>query len=231
VSGSQLPSLQNAAGRKVQQIQVRRKWRPEPHLTVSKILGLKSESAFIWLGGACARRQGPGPLPRGRGVGLCTSCGRRSLWRRYRRNLRPNMGIFSDFGGGNTHGGDGFLRACTDHRRRSMEGARALPTRTSIPTPKTGRLFTSTGGSLKELLCGMASSIITRPPPAPIQNVYLLQVLTLISIGLGGQSRGRLTVCCDCYKECAVLRNTLYNRVGAGAAGTASKFSPGAGAV
>jgi hypothetical protein len=145
VSGSQLPSLQNALDRKVQQIQVRRKRRPEPHFGVSKILRLNGGGAFIRPGCACARMQGLGPLNRGRGGSLCTRCGRRRLWRRRRHNLRPNLVIFGDFGGGDTHGGASPLSARTVHRRRPMEGTRAPPMRTCTPTLKTGRLFPSTG--------------------------------------------------------------------------------------
>jgi hypothetical protein len=109
VSGSQLPSLQNAPDRKVQQIQVRRKRRHEPHLGVSKILGLKGKGAFIWPGGACGRRRGPCPLlrdrcggPRGRrgppppkappppkSVSQCADFRRFRRWRHPRRRRSP----------------------------------------------------------------------------------------------------------------------------------------------
>jgi hypothetical protein len=94
--------------------------------------------------------------------------------------------------------------AATAFSERLQTGAAALwrgpghcPRAQASPRPKLAAYLPLRARNLKELLCGLASSIITRPPPTPIQNVYLLQVLTLISIGQGGQSRSRITVCCD----------------------------------
>jgi hypothetical protein len=67
--------------------------------------------------------------------------------------------IFGDFGSSDSYGGDSRLSAHTDRRRHPMERARAPTTRRSIPTPKTGRLFTSAGAKFENFS-------VARPPPS-----------------------------------------------------------------
>jgi hypothetical protein len=139
VSGSQLPILQDTPDIKVQQIQGQGKWRPEPQLRVSKILGLNGKGAFICSRGACARRLGPGPLPSGRGGPVHTlrpsppppksapHCGD---FQRFRWWLLPPQRV---------------------HRLPPPPygGGQGTPMCTSIPTPKTSRLFTFTGAKFE----------------------------------------------------------------------------------
>jgi hypothetical protein len=151
VSGTQFPSLQNALDRKVQRIQVRRKWRPEPQIGVSKILGLQAKvhsfslGAVVYSGGALA------PSP---GVGMAaseTAGGRRCLWRRRRRNLHLNVVIFGDFRRFRRWLHPRRRQASskrTGGRRRPMEWARAPPSRTRVPPPKRSCPYTSTGANL-----------------------------------------------------------------------------------
>jgi hypothetical protein len=111
VSGSQLPSLQNAPDRKVQQIQVRRKRRLEPLPRVANTLTLKAKEHFFGVGMPAHGGRAPAPFPgievaaRSAGGGRChpRCC--------HCRNLCLNVQFFSDFGGGDTHGGDGAWHA------------------------------------------------------------------------------------------------------------------------
>jgi hypothetical protein len=183
----------------VQQIQVRRKWRPEPHHKVSKNLGLKGESEIIWHGGACARRQCPGPLHRVAAAVCARSEEAVATFGGPAAKICALIWVFSAISAVATP------TAATASSERTQTAAAALwrgpghcPRAQAPPCPKLAAYLPLQARSLKEHLCGLSSSIITRPPPAPIQNVYLLQVLILISIGQGGQSRGRISVCCDC---------------------------------
>jgi hypothetical protein len=98
-------------------------------------LSLKAKAHLLGLG---ALVHGGRALAISPGVGVA-ACARAAavaaFLRRRRHNLRPNLVIFGDFGGGYTHGGAGPLCARTVRRSRPLEGARAPPTRTSIPTP------------------------------------------------------------------------------------------------
>jgi hypothetical protein len=86
-------------------IQVRRKRRQEPHPRVVKILNLKAKAHFFGVGTLV---HGGGALDAflGTDVAVCAAAGGRCrLRRRHRRNLRLNVQIFGDFGGGDTYGG------------------------------------------------------------------------------------------------------------------------------
>jgi hypothetical protein len=152
-------------------------------LGVSKILSLKAKVHLFGLGelvrGALTSSQEVAVEACAHTVGL------RRLWRRRRQNLRLNVVIFGDFGNSDTYGGDrppahaqitAALWRRPGHRPRAQASPRQKQTAFIPPWEQI----------LIELLCSLASSIVARPPPAPIQNVYLLQVLTLIYIWQGG---------------------------------------------
>jgi hypothetical protein len=111
VSGSQLLSLQNAPVRKMQRIQVQRKRRPEPLPRVTNTPTLKAKEHFFSVGTPPHGGGAPAPFPGLEAAVRAAGGGRRHPRRRHRRNLCLNVQFFGDFGGGDTHGGDGARRA------------------------------------------------------------------------------------------------------------------------
>jgi hypothetical protein len=94
MSGGQFSSLQNAPDRKTQLIQVRQRWRPETHLRVSKIIGLKAK---VHLFGLRALVYGGGALAPSQGVKVAASARvgeRHRHLHRLRQNLRLQCGNF-----------------------------------------------------------------------------------------------------------------------------------------
>jgi hypothetical protein len=89
----------------MQQIHVWRKRRPGPRLRVANILTLKKKAHFFRRRNACARRRALAPFLRVAVWAVVGGC--RRLRRHHCLNLCLNVRILSDFGGGDTHGGNG----------------------------------------------------------------------------------------------------------------------------
>jgi hypothetical protein len=142
----------------MQTIQVQRKRRPEPHPRVANILTLKAKAHFFSVGMLV---HGGGDLAAFLGIDMvvCAAAGaRRRLRRPQRQNLRINVQIFGDFGGGDTTAtGSG---ACTDRRRHPVEGARARPAAHKCPNTENKQ-----PGHLQARAACQNSSL-TKPPPS-----------------------------------------------------------------